>query len=506
MIKVLKKYNTFLIFICGYIQIFIIHNFIFLTGDDFYYATFSSSLTNFIEKHINHYLEVNGRAIIHFLDTIFLIFDVHLWKFINPLIVLFTLLLISKIVNKKEAFLIAVILFFTFDIEIVQFPIYWVTGTFNYLFPMLLLLSSYYLYQKNLYTNFRKNKFLYYILLFISGASMEQTGLMLFGLFFLETFNSCLILKEKITKMRVFSLIVTLVGYLTVVFSPGTFERMRLQGIGTEPNNLVNNCLYLLKLFFFNKTMVLIHIILILSCFFFWREKGKKKLCFLIILLLSAYLIFSNIIIKGYRNYFKGLYIVLIIFYLILLFYTYLIRYKENPKDISNLSFIIVACGGILMITVSNVFGGRILFASLLCLMIPAIRGLIAHKEHNILFIFIIGALLSYITLYKLILIVLFIVYKLFKKSLKHEFIMLTVFSLICFKNIYIGYSENYNCFKYNITLIEEAKTENSRVLHQKEMPYTDYGVSFIERSPYHVKWFKIYYGLNEDIEIIFDD
>ena len=54
-----------------------------LFGDDYYYATFTKN--NFRELHKNHYLEVNGRVIVHLLDSIFLSIPKIFWQILNSI-------------------------------------------------------------------------------------------------------------------------------------------------------------------------------------------------------------------------------------------------------------------------------------------------------------------------------------------------------------------------------------------------------------------------------------
>lgn len=54
-----------------------------LFGDDYYYATFTKN--NFWNLHKNHYLEVNGRVIVHLLDSIFLSIPKIFWQILNSI-------------------------------------------------------------------------------------------------------------------------------------------------------------------------------------------------------------------------------------------------------------------------------------------------------------------------------------------------------------------------------------------------------------------------------------
>ena len=56
---------------------------------------------------------------------------------------------------------------------------------------------------------------------FLSGATVEQAGLMTIGVLFLIIIDRVIIKKRKIPKIAYVNFIATIIGYLTVVLSPG---------------------------------------------------------------------------------------------------------------------------------------------------------------------------------------------------------------------------------------------------------------------------------------------
>ena len=52
-----------------------------LFGDDYFYASFMK--LGFWKMHIKHYLESNGRAFVHLLDSLFLTFPKPIWAVFN---------------------------------------------------------------------------------------------------------------------------------------------------------------------------------------------------------------------------------------------------------------------------------------------------------------------------------------------------------------------------------------------------------------------------------------
>jgi len=120
-----KHKNKIILFTVLVIQI-VFHRFIFLMGDDFYYGTFSNSLDNFFREHISHYLNINGRALVHFIVSVLLIFDVYLWRIINPFIIMLTIWIIYKNTqtNSGLGLIVCALLFFSFNLDIVHAGVY----------------------------------------------------------------------------------------------------------------------------------------------------------------------------------------------------------------------------------------------------------------------------------------------------------------------------------------------------------------------------------------------
>ena len=102
----IKKCFPMILLVTLFIFTLAINSQIGLFGDDYYYATFIRE--NFLELHKQHYLEINGRAIVHFLDSIFLALPKFFWAILNSLMLTGITYFGSKIVslfsNSKNAF------------------------------------------------------------------------------------------------------------------------------------------------------------------------------------------------------------------------------------------------------------------------------------------------------------------------------------------------------------------------------------------------------------------
>ena len=186
-----------------FILVFLINSQIGLFGDDYYYVSFVKN--NFFELHKNHYIEVNGRAIVHLLDSIFLALPKIFWSILNSLMITSIAYFASKIIalfsSKKNIFEKSIIIFLfsilTIDILVTRQSVYWITGSFNYIYPTFMFFGYWYTLLKYSLNNFQNKKVLPLVILaFLASATVEQAGMMSFGATFLF-FIFCFIEKKN---------------------------------------------------------------------------------------------------------------------------------------------------------------------------------------------------------------------------------------------------------------------------------------------------------------------
>ena len=225
-----SNYHRIVLFIF-FVILIVLHQFVLISGDDYYHSTaVSGSLKDFWDFHVHHYLRGNGRALVHFVLTLFFIGKgTFLWRIINPAAVTAVIVLCSKAFtdNKKDYQLSTVVmsvLFLCLGGRFTSNSIYTLTPVFNYLYPFLLMIPTVILTQKT-YTE-KKNYYLLPVLGFFAGATMEQTGIMTMGYIILFGINRFIEEKKKPAKIVIITLITTFIGYLTVMLAPGNFVRM----------------------------------------------------------------------------------------------------------------------------------------------------------------------------------------------------------------------------------------------------------------------------------------
>lgn len=204
-----------------------------LYGDDYFYHSFlDNNLADFISTHLQHYMMNNGRVFVHLLVTIFLALPLMVWKVFNSLLLGIFVYGAARIVmsgRENSSFIqslgtgaIIASSILLLDVAITRQSIYWLTGSFNYVYPLVFLV----LYWIGL-LNAKNSKFknALPILAFFSAASTEQNAMMTVGLGVLYLINSRYIAKEKADPVLVYAAIASLVGALTVFLAPATFVR-----------------------------------------------------------------------------------------------------------------------------------------------------------------------------------------------------------------------------------------------------------------------------------------
>lgn len=526
-----------------------IHHFIYLGGDDFIYGSYlKGSVAEFFDNHIYHYMFKNGRAIVHFVVTLFLMFDVYLWRIINPLTICCLIILISKLTNSdkekyKKAITLSIMLVSFISINISREAIYWLDGSFNYLYPMVLFLLNIYLVNKSIENN--KNYWYLPILGFVVGATVEQVGLMTIGVLFLILIDRLFINKNKVDTILYVNFIATILGYLTVVLAPGNFVRSSKQS-----PEIVGNIIQLFRYNFMSDKMNFFMLLLMISSIAwlisFIKRGYNKKINFLLLILMvlnsilySAIGFFTSSIMKLANRFINenisiysslwevtsrldgsnilgailwGIAVVSGCFTIIVLLYQGIVIYIKN-KELNMLVFIIVAIGAQFMMIISPVYGYRTVFPSLIAWIIVIVYSMVNNLNNKYILPMILSSVMFSINNNYFIIIgtIFILIYTLLKKIeainiIKCVFIIMIGYSVIF--NIYntiVGFKENVPIHEYNLKAIKEYKDNNyeGELLLKKAKNYK-YRYTMIYESEPHVSAFKEYYGLPEQTTIIF--
>ncbi len=282
------SYTVFVLITIFFVAFF---QFLFLNDvDDRVYSTIAKAsfldVLHFMEYHYNF---CNGRTLMHFMLIFILKFDVYLWRIVCPLsfclLIVFASMLIS---SDKKSFKKALLLFSVsslfVSVDIYESTLFWATGSLNYVFPFMFLIITLLLIKYN------KCNFLVPFLGFLSGATTEQCGMISAFCFIMYAFYDSVVLKNKLNKTVVCTIITSVCGLLTVVLSPSVIARTYESSSSFfDKLNMI-----FFSLWFKNKSMSIFIILLtiVLSVYLFSLVKtkfGKLFVSFYSILMLLSY-------------------------------------------------------------------------------------------------------------------------------------------------------------------------------------------------------------------------
>ncbi len=221
-----------------FVLVFLAMHNVTLYGDDYYYSTFVTSNSNeFWSKHFHHYMVDNGRLIVHVLASCFLALPPLAWQIFNSLLlglyVYFGMRIVlggavrPNIVQAAGAGVVLVYAIFMQDIELSRQSIYWLTGSFNYVYPLGLLMGYWFLLEHA--PQSKAASALLPVLAFLSGASTEQNAVMTVGLGGLYCLDRIFIKKDKVGGVLLLAVAASAAGAMTVILAPATFVRYGLE-------------------------------------------------------------------------------------------------------------------------------------------------------------------------------------------------------------------------------------------------------------------------------------
>ena len=462
------------------LSLIILHRFVFLYGDDYYYGTFGSKgFANFFNMHGEHYMTVNGRAVVHFLVSLLLLFDVYIWRILNPFLILFTLYFLTKIIyarkpeNIKTAGFTAILavsmgLFLFIDIAVARESIYWLDGSVNYLYPVFMLSLTVYMFDKN--RNFLP------LLCFFAGAATEQAGIMTVGMLVMML-SAAKIKKIKIKRVNYISAACCLAGYMTVALAPGTFWRVNYENAGFSADNLIRA----VKFFFAARQSAVFIILTLFSALYIFIKishelyaKNRRKNVLgihtatqiFMSLTLAFYIIFT-----AFNLELQDTLIILIAVAVSLSSGYVFALYFSVRGNILPLAFFIVSLGAQIFMAVTDAAYYRTLLCSILALLPCIITGVTELKKPAAL-----GAAgLS------------------------------AVCGIIGLSALFIGYGANYPVHIYNIEQIKKLKSDDS-VEYALFKPIIDerYNCALLlQNSNYHIARLEDYYNIPRDTVFI---
>lgn len=257
-VNIIKQNWQYLLIPIIFISFLLINLNVVYLGDDYYYLTFRNlDFSEYFSKLIGHYQNDNGRFIVHLLATFFLKLPLPFWAILNSIFLTGICYFGAKVITtEKKNFspLLCSILFFflsALDISITRQSVYWLTGSFNYVYPLFLFFAYWFCLNKI------ENKKWFIASIFVgllSSATMEQSAMMTFGLTVLMTlshFKGFNKIKDFIqtNSKRLILCLITFIGLCTVILAPAQFKRIEIENAKEEisaQTGIVENVITLL--------------------------------------------------------------------------------------------------------------------------------------------------------------------------------------------------------------------------------------------------------------------
>lgn len=251
-----------------------------------------TSIFDIFESQYNHYFIHGGRVIAHMIAE-FLLY-VGGWKsdLLNSLAYIALALIIYKIANIGKE--INVSLFFIINILIYFFQpafsqtILWITGSGNYLWTGLIIISFIYVYVKGFLQPERAHSIPKALILFfagiIAGWTNENTA---FGMFIILCLIILYVRKKEhfIPAWMLTGLLGAVIGYILMVAAPGNFVRYNQSLVensieqGSKIKFYMTRMLPVIGDFYkFALSLVFIYFFVLLTYLYFVPQRDKKKI------------------------------------------------------------------------------------------------------------------------------------------------------------------------------------------------------------------------------------
>ncbi len=295
-----RQFISFGIFSIIFVLIYILNYLYPLFADDISYSfVFTTpdriaSISDIFVSQYNHYYRWGGRSVIHFTAQFLLYIDFWIACLLNSLAYIGLLYLMYRIIiqgsGKSKIYQsVSLIVFLHIFIWFCQpafcCTVLWKTGSSNYLWGTLIVLSFVYPYYK--YLNVRKtdDKLLKIILLFLSGIiagwTNENVGVALIFFIVLSVFTYKYF-KIRIPKWSISGLIGVIIGYIFMVSAPGNYKRMEFFLMqqakdGMTRFDIAKNILDLSIYYFIHYILPLLIIYGLLLLIYYKTNKEKKK-------------------------------------------------------------------------------------------------------------------------------------------------------------------------------------------------------------------------------------
>ncbi|RKJ41608.1 hypothetical protein D7X94_02010 [Acutalibacter sp. 1XD8-33] len=199
--------------------------------DDYWYGIFfREGWEKFWELTVWHYQNFNGRAFVHLMAQLVLLFDTKLFVVLNPLMLSLVFLLGQRLQDKSSSWPtllltagLGILSVLALPLEYLSTSILWISAAFNYLFPLCFLFLTFWLYRRDFPGPWAFAGLC--LMSLLSGATTEQSGLA--AVVCLGGWGLLGLLRKTLSPWR--ALLpggLASLGYATIILAPGTWVRV----------------------------------------------------------------------------------------------------------------------------------------------------------------------------------------------------------------------------------------------------------------------------------------
>lgn len=500
-----------------------------LFGDDYYYTSFFyKGWDHFLSENIHHWLETNGRALVHLIDEILLANgSIIAWKIFGVIciaLIAFFAALIASSAHKNglgtAEFKISLVISCTciafISIFISHQTLYWATGFLNYVFPILTTLMLYYFIERA----FEKEHFSLWLipLAFLGCAGTEQNAFAALSILLLALARMILS-KKKPNFAFLIALVVGIIGFISLFAAPGNAVRTTYYAdFYSLPlvERIFLNIKRVLNLIFRTSgaSRALVIFFGAAAIASFEKLRGIVRLLSMSLNSIAVILLLGAMHFGVFQYPAVALAITAFGADVIL---SVISAVKEKDQSEAYFPIMAGALQGAMLI--SPEMGPRTVIASVILLIIPTARCVCRSKKPFISLLILALLFMSLseigIIIGTILLILLFAVIAsmLISKS-KHLvlplcLLIMSVLMLDSLAAFHLGYSENYAVHKENERLLAEYRIslENGgeHILKQKYLPNGTHKYTMPYDDPYHMHWFKIAKKIPIDTEIKYE-
>ena len=503
MSRLCKKDCRFIVEVIAFIlTLYGISSFVYLNGDDFMYGAFAH--TGIVSNVADYYFTGNGRFWINILDASLLWFDRFGFVLALPWIVLSFVVLLAKNIQRimancsdaekeKELIRMGMVLFCCLDILCLRETVFWITGMMNYLFPAVMFLWAYLMFQKSRAGELHGlSRIGYYLVCLLTASSVEQYALMFVGMMTLHHGDD-LLKKRRISRSDWLAYVLALLGLSALILAPGNFVRVDTQG-ETMPSFIENAWTLLFQ---DALSPVAIPFVIMLSmavCL------PKGDLHNWTVLQMSVHALFlAGAVVAPFVD--KAIFNLALLAMLGCLILYQIFRYKTVfLPSVYFLAF--VGIGSQIMLLISAVWGYRCML-SLYVIYMLLIGCLLYHADAaRRLFVLSSGILASIrpaATLLFWCTVCLLRRKGRFGRKLSAGIACCA--SALALLTLLVGYGQNAETHKLNLQRTD-ARTNQAIVI--QELPDDLFSWYFVPVSEFHEKYYRIFHEIPEDVEIVY--